>query len=271
MSHAAVLLFLLLLAALAALALRVYGRQFSRLITEGGNVHVLEFQTVDLAVALALSSWFGWIIYTSVGQASRPVGRDEMIRGGTVFLLIIFFLLGFLQIRGRDLPKTFGLARLSPLRALWSAFGFLCAALPLIYVAGLASMLSRQTTDQPQEIVTFFVERVRESDFSAVFETLLFGTVLAPIAEEVIFRGYLYGAFKRFAGPGFALALNAGLFAAIHLNAASFAGLFVLACCLIIAYEATGSLLVPVFMHSMFNLGNLLLLFLHSRTVAPHG
>ncbi len=46
---------------------------------------------------------------------------------------------------------------------------------------------------------------------------------------------------------------NAALFAAIHLNTASLLPLFVLALCLTLAYEATGSLLIPMVMHSCFN------------------
>jgi membrane protease YdiL (CAAX protease family) len=67
--------------------------------------------------------------------------------------------------------------------------------------------------------------------------------------------------WKRFLGP-----LGAGLaacllFAAFHTNLAAFGGLFVLAVCLNLAYERTGSLLVPIAMHALFNLANLLVLF----------
>jgi membrane protease YdiL (CAAX protease family) len=43
------------------------------------------------------------------------------------------------------------------------------------------------------------------------------------------------------------------LFAAIHNNALGFPGLTLLALALTLAYEFTGTLLVPVFMHACFN------------------
>ena len=55
------------------------------------------------------------------------------------------------------------------------------------------------------------------------------------------------------AGVPAGILINAALFAGIHLNAPSFAGLFVLAVCLTLAYEWTGSLLVPMAMHALFN------------------
>ena len=39
-------------------------------------------------------------------------------------------------------------------------------------------------------------------------------------------------------------------------------GLFLLALCFVIAYEATGSLLVPITMHALFNAGQLIALYI---------
>ena len=47
--------------------------------------------------------------------------------------------------------------------------------------------------------------------------------------------------------------LTSLLFAAIHMNGPVFLPLFVLAVCLTLAYEATGSLWVPMLMHALFN------------------
>jgi membrane protease YdiL (CAAX protease family) len=46
----------------------------------------------------------------------------------------------------------------------------------------------------------------------------------------------------------------------MHLNMAALPALFVLALCLTLAYEATGSLLVNIFMHGFFNLSMLLVI-----------
>src|SRR5438874_13298805 len=84
--------------------------------------------------------------------------------------------------------------------------------------------------------------------------TLGLGVVLAPAAEELMFRGYLYGVLKRYCGVFAATILSAAMFAAMHLNLASLPSLFVLALCFTVAYEVTGSLLVTISMHALFNL-----------------
>ncbi len=91
------------------------------------------------------------------------------------------------------------------------------------------------------------------------------GVILAPLSEEFLFRGYFYGALKRYCGAPASAIFTAALFAGIHLNLASLPSLFVLALCLTIAYEATGTLLLPVAMHALFNLSQLLTLYFRSH------
>lgn len=77
--------------------------------------------------------------------------------------------------------------------------------------------------------------------------------IVAPISEEIIFRGYLYPLIKRFFGASIGILLIAALFAASHLHGPTLAPLFIFGVCLALAYETTGSLLVPILMHFLFN------------------
>lgn len=83
--------------------------------------------------------------------------------------------------------------------------------------------------------------------------------VLAPLAEETLFRGILFAALLK--GRSFAsAALLSGLyFALIHLHAPSLLPLLVLSVAFSAAYAATGSLLTPIVMHALFNLTSLLI------------
>jgi membrane protease YdiL (CAAX protease family) len=76
---------------------------------------------------------------------------------------------------------------------------------------------------------------------------------LAPLAEEFIFRFFMYGVMKRYFGKVVAVLVSALLFAAVHAHLPSFAPLFVLGSCFAIAYEWSGSILVPMMMHALFN------------------
>jgi membrane protease YdiL (CAAX protease family) len=88
------------------------------------------------------------------------------------------------------------------------------------------------------------------------FERLSMGLLavfMAPIVEEIFFRGILYPAIKKAGFPRLALWVSAVLFAAVHMNMATFLPLLVLAIAFTGLYEATGNLLGPIMAHAVFN------------------
>ena len=76
---------------------------------------------------------------------------------------------------------------------------------------------------------------------------------LAPVAEELLFRGLIYPAVKRAGFPWLALWGTSLFFAVIHFNLATFLPLLVLALVLTWLYEQTGNLLAPIVAHATFN------------------
>ena len=77
--------------------------------------------------------------------------------------------------------------------------------------------------------------------------------LLAPVAEEVLFRGILYSVIKQLGHPRLALWGAALLFAAVHLNMATFVPLALLAVVFTLLYEHTGNFLAPIMAHVLFN------------------
>jgi membrane protease YdiL (CAAX protease family) len=96
-----------------------------------------------------------------------------------------------------------------------------------------------------------------------------FAVVLAPLAEEFVFRGLLFSTAKHFGRPLLGWFGVSFLFAAFHANAPIFLPLFVLALALTWLYEKTEGLLAPVIAHSLFNAGNLALLFFQGHLPSP--
>ena len=90
----------------------------------------------------------------------------------------------------------------------------------------------------------------------------VFAVVLAPVAEEFIFRGMLYPFVKQLGWPRLAWFGVSFAFALIHDDAATFVPLFVLALALTWLYEKTDNLLAPIAAHSLFNAVNLVILCL---------
>ena len=79
---------------------------------------------------------------------------------------------------------------------------------------------------------------------------------LAPLVEEMVFRGVLYPSLKQAGYPRLALWLTALIFAATHANLLTFLPLTLFAIVLTMLYERTGSLLAPMVTHGCFNLAN---------------
>ena len=77
--------------------------------------------------------------------------------------------------------------------------------------------------------------------------------ILAPIAEEVFFRGVVFNAWLREGGRRWAYIGSAALFAAIHLSLLSFLPIFLLGLALAWVYEPKGNLLAPIAMHATVN------------------
>lgn len=89
----------------------------------------------------------------------------------------------------------------------------------------------------------------------------LVAIVLAPLAEEGLFRGLFYPAIKRLGMPKAALWITSVVFALIHFNVLSFLPLLVLAVVLVKLYEKTDNLLSCIVCHATFNAFNFVMLF----------
>ena len=75
----------------------------------------------------------------------------------------------------------------------------------------------------------------------------------APLVEEFLFRGVIYKSLKELSNKWFALIFSSLLFGVIHMHLPSFPALCLLGFFFALAYEVTGTLVVPILMHSIFN------------------
>jgi membrane protease YdiL (CAAX protease family) len=80
--------------------------------------------------------------------------------------------------------------------------------------------------------------------------------LLAPLAEEALFRGILYPFVKQLGYPRLAIWGTSLLFGAIHLSLTAFLPLTFFAVVLVLVYERTDKLLAPITIHVLFNVVN---------------
>lgn len=217
------------------------------------------FGLAEAVVAAALVTWFLLNLVLSFYFESRRIGIREIVSDLILRIGLLLFMVGFLRFRQLDLQALTGISKIGFWRTLGTGVVLLLAAYPLIYLAD--AMMQRLggegVNSSRQQIVDLFAG----SDTIGQRIIIIFlAVVIAPISEEFIFRFFLYGVFKRYGGWFVALVLSSILFAAVHMHTPSFAALFALGCCFAIAYEWSGSILVSMTMHALFNAITLTLL-----------
>jgi len=102
-----------------------------------------------------------------------------------------------------------------------------------------------------QQSVEVFRQVTRPSQ---IIDFLLQAVFLAPMIEELFFRGFLLTFLKNYMPTWIALVVGAGIFAVAHQNLDSVLPLWLLGIVLGVAYEHTGCILLPMGIHACFNL-----------------
>ena len=176
---------------------------------------------------------------------------------------LLAFVPGFLREHQVRTKEGFGLANRWP-QAL--AFGALAAC--LFYPI---SQLTLQATAWLMQHLPFFPMRpVEQAAVNTIrsapswYGRLALGAatvVLAPVAEEVLFRGIIYTWIKNLGFPQLAIWGTSLLFAIMHFNVQTILALLLLALILTLLYERTGNLLAPIAAHSLFNALNLVQMY----------
>lgn len=250
------------------IGLAVYGHQVSRIARDGGKVLVDQFDLPELLMSLVFAGFFSLMALTAVQRHAREetkVDISAVLPNSLLFIAFVIGIAGFMKFRGIQLRRAFGLGRLGPLATVGCAVGLLLAAFPLAGLANALTTLASHGNLEPQPLVDLFNKMAKDHDYSAMSKILLSAVVIQPACEEFLFRAFFYGVWKRYVGPLSAGFFASLLFAAFHTSLAAFAGLFVLALCLNIAYERTGSLLVPIGMHALFNFTSLVFLYVQAQ------
>lgn len=235
-----------------------------------GNVLTRPYGAPDALVALGVILFFGWSAL-QMGDPGKTAASPhvlspalELIVGVSMLVFFGILLILYMRIyREMDPAEMFGLRNLPiPAALAIGAISFFAVWLTIVIVINLLKAYAFGGT-WPDESAQAAVDTFRNA--GSPFYKIMLGIVaviFAPLMEEIIFRGFLYGVIKRFTDRWFATFFTALFFAAVHQHVGSLFPLFLLALGLAIAYEATGCLLVPVFMHAIFNGYNLVAMLL---------
>ena len=127
---------------------------------------------------------------------------------------------------------------------------------PIIFLISIVSkLLLPEFTEQQQ------VQDLRASFFEIISRDGIIIIFLAPIIEEVVFRGLFYAALKSYFPWFVSLIFSSVVFSLIHENILAFTLLFSLSLLLTFIYELYGKLFYPIIIHSCFNITMLFLIY----------
>ncbi len=217
-------------------------------------------------LVLLVCVYGGFLLMFAIGRLSgnHPESQNSTVRAliavlsfqGAALILVQFFL----RQHHTNWTEGFGL-NVNLRRAVLLGLGAGVVVLPTVLaLQGISVVVLERLTIHPQEQEAVEILRATES-WSNRFILGIATIIIAPVAEEVIFRGILYPAIKRTGHPRIALWGTAVLFGLIHLNLATFVPLTFLALVLVLLYEYTGNLLTCITVHSFFNAANFVALY----------
>jgi membrane protease YdiL (CAAX protease family) len=215
------------------------------------------YRLIDLPLIGLVFLIFAGLTAANGGAEDVPIDKKytpAVLIASIIFqLLIMGMVLAFvtwrvkisewLGLRWRQWPLAFAIAPVT-LVFMWGVMG-------VLMFAGWNKWLEESLgIDSLQEAVKVFQE---VQDPLVIVLMAVAAVIVAPLAEEVVFRGYLYPAAKRFCGRGGAILFSSLVFAAAHGHVVALLPLFLLAVILCLLYEFTGSILACMSVHFLFN------------------
>lgn len=212
-------------------------------------------------VLLVVVAWIGLqlgsapvVFFLGVDPLSDPRGQTALqtltwlLTCGFIFLLVR---------RGLGQPlSTLGLRR-----PRWASLVFTILLFALTYfpvTAGMALWIAALHDLAGLEIarqdsITIFRRFAVADDREAIAFLLVGGVIIAPVGEEIFFRGFVFGCFRERWGLFLGAVLSSFLFALVHVSLVALAPLFLIGCILCYIRHRTGSLYPSMLFHALFN------------------
>lgn len=156
--------------------------------------------------------------------------------------------------------RQFIMSKSSYARDILWGFGGYCAILPVILAASIINQIIFQdTTISSNPVFNLFGFMQTRLDY---FLLLVMVVIIGPAVEEIIFRGYLYTAFRKYFSFVFSVLVTSFLFSFIHADVFALIPIFCIGFVLSVVYEYTGSIVSSFTAHALWNLNTFLVFVL---------
>jgi membrane protease YdiL (CAAX protease family) len=208
-----------------------------------------------LGAVFVVISLFSIAVLGIAAAADPSVKPSDPSDGLTIVLtvvqdaaLVLGAVLAFKLALGRVGPAELGLRRVVD----WRRALLVMAAVYAIYWVAAGLLEAIFGTPPEQEIVT---ELKAQQSFAILAGFAVLTCVVAPICEELFFRGFMFAAFARRLGPAWGAVLAGGIFGLIHAPnpVLGLIALGVLGVCLCALYWRTQSIIPCMALHALNN------------------
>ena len=209
-------------------------------------------------VVLVQGGAAGIVLVLAAASAAQHLGSHPLVDAAVEALVAVPLLV--LARRRLLAPAGLGLARGLGLRPRPGGWRTLLLAWLALAAAGLlldlGLLLLGDAVDAGVHWTEWFEPALAWGEPIEVAALLVGAVVVAPVFEELAFRGLFYATLRRRLGVGAAAAVTAGVFALAHgYGVTGFATVFTSGLLWAWAYERTGSLLPGIGAHALNNLG----------------
>ncbi len=194
-------------------------------------------------------------------ELARTVGVDfsaisevifNTVANGAIYTLSILIVIGvpWLVKKSRTTPEELGVQRYPN----WKDFAWAPAGLVVYFI------LTAIITTLAMSFLPFIdYNQAQETGYSGISQqyeyilAFLMLVIVAPIAEEVLFRGYLFGKLRKYAPIWLSILITSVLFAMVHFAWNVGLDVFALSIVLCVLRVVSGSLWPSIMLHMMKN------------------
>ncbi|MGB0564356.1 MAG: lysostaphin resistance A-like protein [Spirulinaceae cyanobacterium] len=227
-----------------------------------------DWETTGLVIVGGFFFFSQIALATVLPIALQLLGIDPtamVLRGKAFYILVSYILMtvGGLTILFyslapfRPLPNGWFRTVFRSRWLLWSLGGY-WVAIPLVLLASLLNQTLWQGQGGGNPIILLALEAQDPIALAIFWST---AAIAAPVFEEIMFRGFLLPSLTRYLPTWGAIGITGLVFAIAHLSLAELLPLTVLGCILGFVYGRSRNLLACIALHSLWNSGTLVSLF----------
>lgn len=212
---------------------------------------------------VAITLLFGLMAVGQGEETAQHVSATELLKGAFLYALVLLItIFGCMSYAKVGFKSAFGQGSVSGLSAVAKGLRYGVEILPAILVVSIVVSTVGEALGFDMRGQEIF-ECLEDSTVPFWVRTTLvfFAVGVAPVVEELLFRGLLLPLVLKGRTFLFAALLTSLYFSLMHLHAPSLLPLLVLSMGFSAGYAATGSILTPIAMHFVFNFTGLLLFF----------